>query len=419
MQRTRITWLVLLAVFLLLPPSSLALAKDKFIALRGATLIDGTGSDPISNSLIIIRNDRIIAVGTVGDFEIPARAKIIDLQGYTVLPGFINSHVHGTLNLRYLEIWAFEGVTTVRDLGANLDSLLEFRKNEFKPKHARLVAAGPMISVPGGYPIVPFDAGYLTMTVTSAADAREKVEKILDKGVDIVKIALESRMVEGLPVMTLEEAGMIVRTAHGRGTLVSAHAMSKVDLEKAVDAGADDVAHMVVDRAVPGSLLRTMIEKNIYWVPTLELLQVVGITNELTTAMANLEAFVNAGGQVALGTDFFGYAGTWDIGMPMIEIGLMRQAGMSAMQIIVAATKNAAKVCNLERDLGTIEKGKIADLIVVKGDPLADVSLLGNGLEMVMHNGSIIRDELSSDGSPVHGRQHDETARRIRTLRRP
>lgn len=392
----RILIIITLVFFFITSPVG---ARDKFIALKGATLIDGTGMDPIENSLIILLNDRIIAVGVVGDFEIPAKAKVIDLKGYTILPGFINSHVHGALNLRYLEMWAHEGVTTVRDLGSNPDDLVEFRKNKFRAKHARLVAAGPLISVPNGYPIVPFDAGRITLTITSAEDARGKVEWLMNKGVDVIKIALESGM-GSIPVMTLDEAKMIVRTAHGRGTLVSAHAMSKADLEKALDADADDIAHSVVDRIVPSGMIRRMVDEGVYWVPTLELIQVVGkavdYADEMTTSLANLTNFVSAGGKVALGTDFFGYSGDWEIGMQMIEVGLMRQAGMTPMQIIVAATKNAAHVCNLERDLGTIEKGKMADLFVVEGDPLQNLDVLRDGMKMVIHNGKIIRDEISN-----------------------
>lgn len=393
----RILIIVLLVLFFITSPAG---ARDKFIALKGATLIDGTGAEPVDNSLLILQNDRIIAVGVVGDFEIPVEAKVIDLAGYTILPGFINSHVHGALNLKYLEMWAHEGVTTVRDLGSNIDELVEFRKSRFRAKHARLVAAGPLISVPNGYPIVPFNNPRVTLTITSQNDARDKVEKLLDKGVDVIKIALET-WGGSVPVMTLDEAKMIVRTAHGRGTLVSAHAMYKVDLEKGIDAGVDDIAHSVVDRVVPSGLLNRMVDDGIYWVPTLELIQVVGraieFRNEMTTSLTNLRNFVNAGGKVALGTDFFGYAGEWEIGMQKIEIGLMQQAGMTPMQIIVAATKNAAHVCNLERDLGTIEKGKVADLIVVDGDPLQDMSVLGNDMKMVIHGGKIIRSEISSN----------------------
>ena len=137
-----------------------------------------------------------------------------------------------------------------------------------------------------------------------------------------------------------------------------------------------------------------MIDNNMYWVPTMELSVVAGPRNMQEIARENLRKFSEAGGRVAMGTDTYGAAGTWEVGMQSIEIDLMLHAGMSPMQIIVASTQNAAWVCNLERDLGTIEKGKIADLIVIDGNPLENMRYLKEKLVMVFHNGEIIRNEL-------------------------
>ena len=97
-----------------------------------------------------------------------------------------------------------------------------------------------------------------------------------------------------------------------------------------------------------------------------------------------------AGGRVALGTDYAGYRSEFDLGMPIREIGWMHDAGMTPLQIIVAATRYAAYVCNLEDELGTLEEGKIADVLVVNGDPLQDLGALQD-IRMVLHNGIIIR----------------------------
>lgn len=96
---------------------------------------------------------------------------------------------------------------------------------------------------------------------------------------------------------------------------------------------------------------------------------------------------------MALGTDFAGYICDFELGMPMTEIGLMQQAGMMPMQIIVAATKHAAHVCNREQEFGTLEPGKIADIIVVDGNPLENLDVLQN-VGIVIHNGKIIRNDL-------------------------
>jgi len=139
---------------------------------------------------------------------------------------------------------------------------------------------------------------------------------------------------------------------------------------------------------VPDELIQRMVNENVYWVPTLELWKCTGSGN---IAISNLRRFVDAGGKVALGTDFEGYTCDWDLGMPITEINAMWEAGMTPMQIIVAATKHAAYVCNLEDELGTLEKGKIADLFVVNGNPVEDINALLD-VRMVIHEGEIIRE---------------------------
>jgi imidazolonepropionase-like amidohydrolase len=201
---------------------------------------------------------------------------------------------------------------------------------------------------------------------------------------------------QAIPVMSLGEATMLVRVAHGRDTVVSAHITSTVDLDLALDAGVDDLAHMAVDRLLTNDEIQRIVGDEVSWVPTLELWLCNG---QRAMAVANLRRFVAGGGLVALGTDFEGYTCNWDLGMPMTEIHLMDQAGMTPMQIIVAATSNAARVSNIEHDLGTLEPGKIADLFVVEGDPLSDLDVLQE-VRLVIHDGTIIRNELQSTTPP-------------------
>jgi imidazolonepropionase-like amidohydrolase len=110
----------------------------------------------------------------------------------------------------------------------------------------------------------------------------------------------------------------------------------------------------------------------------------------LQIAINNLRKFVQAGGKVALGTDYAGYTSQFDLGMPIREIEFMQEAGMPPMQIIVAATNHAAQVCNLEAEIGTLEPGKIADILAVKGNPLEDLHALLD-VALVVHNGVIVR----------------------------
>jgi imidazolonepropionase-like amidohydrolase len=215
------------------------------------------------------------------------------------------------------------------------------------------------------------------------------VNQLLDDGADVIKIAMESGGSFGrnIPMLSPQEAQAIVEAVHQRGGWVSAHVLRTSDLERALDAGVDDIAHMVED-PLTDSMIQRMVKENVYWVPTLELWKRVGQTDKRT--VTNLGRFVQAGGKVALGTDYAGYNAVFDLGLPVTEIELMQEAGMTPMQIIVAATRNAAHVCNLDRELGTIEVGKIANIWAVNGDPLQDLHALTQ-VRLVIHNGAVIR----------------------------
>jgi imidazolonepropionase-like amidohydrolase len=358
------------------------------IALTNGILVDGTGSQPKPNTTIIIRNEHIKSVDTDSNFTIPDGARIIDLHGAYILPGLMNTHVHGGYIENNLRVWAKSGVTTVRDLG-NLthspsdafsirDALLDDNRN------SRLVCSGPLVTTVGGYGNYP---------IASTTDAENKINELIYMGADLIKVAIEDDL-QGRtwPMLSMDEIEAIVQTAHNRNKRVSAHISRTKHLYMAIKAGVDDVAHMVIDY-LPDSLITLMIERDIYWVPTLELWKGVSQLHNLSwdiMAKNNLHRFIQAGGKVALGTDYDGYVTPFDLGMPMHEMQLMQEAGMTAMQIIIAGTQNAALVCNLENKLGTIEPDKIADLIIVKNSPLDDLESLLN-LQMVIHNGEIIK----------------------------
>jgi hypothetical protein len=123
------------------------------------TLIDGTGADPLPDAALVIRGDRIVAVGPRGEVSLPPGAQIVELPQATILPGFINTHVHNAYNAYNLQIWARSGVTTVRDLGERLGRTYFVIRDRLRadPLNARLIAAGPLVTVPGGYPIAGND----------------------------------------------------------------------------------------------------------------------------------------------------------------------------------------------------------------------------------------------------------------------
>ncbi|CAG0931829.1 hypothetical protein TFLX_02302 [Thermoflexales bacterium] len=360
------------------------------LALINGTLIDGTGADPIKDVVLIIQGERIVAVGPRSSIEIPEGAQIIDMQGTTILPGFFNAHVHGAYNEEKLAAWAKEGVTTVRDLGAYQwpPSQVLLDRIEKDNRYARLVSGGIFITPPNGYPIAVF--GGKGHTISTTAEAPLAVNELLDQGADVIKISMESGRIFGqqIPMLTTEQVKAIVATAHQSGTRVSAHATFSSDLKRAIDEGVDDVAHMIVD-PVNDDLIKAMLERNMYWVPTIELWMNVGQGQD-ANVIVNLRRYVAAGGQVALGTDFEGYYTPFQLGMPTKEIAWLSEAGMTPMQIIVAATKNAAHVSNLEKELGTLEIGKLADVLIVEGDPLQNLKALSN-VQYVIHNGEVIR----------------------------
>lgn len=359
------------------------------LALINGTLIDGTGSEPVPEAVVLIQNGKILLAGPSSEVTIPDGFEIIDVQGATILPGFINAHVHGAYNLEKLRTWASEGVTTVRDLGAgSWPAPFHIRDQAaLDPQYARLVSGGVMITAPKGYPIAVFGAPGIE--VDSPELARQAVLDELSEGVDVIKVALESGKIFGqtIPILTPEEFSAIVQTAHERNVLVTVHVTITKDLRLALDGNVDDIAHMVTD-PLPDELVKSMVSSGTYWTPTLELWKKVGQGMDLYT-LKNLEKFVKAGGKVALGTDFEGYSTPFQLGMPTIEVELMSQAGMTPMQIIVSATKNAAYVCGMGDSLGTLEPNKIADILVVQGNPLQDLQALARPL-WVIHNGVII-----------------------------
>jgi len=358
----------------LVPPD-----EDAPIVLVG-TIIDGTGAEPLEDAAIVIQDGNITAVGFRENVAFPADAHIIELQDATILPGLINSHVHNAYEPFLLEKWAQAGITTVRDLGAKFP-FFRFSardQNNKDPKFATVISAGPLITVPGGYPIV--GNNFPSLAVTNPDHARREVAQLIMDGADVIKIVIESS--GGLPTLSLETASAIVETAHQWDVPVTVHLTSLKDLKLALDAGVDAIAHIVPDEQIPADVLEQMVVNNVYWVPTLEPFGGHGA--------GNLGSFIALGGSIALGNDG-GLLPGIELGMPMREIEMMQAAGMSPMEIIVAATRNAAYICNLEDRLGTLEVGKTADILVVNGDPLINLQTMTD-VRLVIHQGRLIRD---------------------------
>jgi imidazolonepropionase-like amidohydrolase len=367
------------------PPVSVAGS----LALVHGTLISGTGAAPVADAALVMDGPTITWAGPRSRVLIPEGATIVDVGGATMLPGFINAHVHDAYSAGNLEAWAWAGVTTVRDegilrSGVTLQALIAQRDAEWTaPRYARLVATGWMITAPGGYG---------RLGVADAAEARQAATDELDQGADQLKVAVEDGIAgqTDLPVLSAPALAAVVEVAHRRGTRVSAHVTDAALLPRILDAGVDDAAHVTWD-PVPDAVYRRMIGLGIAMVPTLTVQEAYGA---LAGAQANLRRFVALGGRVALGNDYTDIPQNgfphFELGMPAWEIRRMAEAGMTPMQVVVAATREAARVCGLGERLGTLEAGKLADVLVVDGDPLRDLSALA-AVRLVIHGGVVIR----------------------------
>ena len=352
------------------PPAT---ASADMLALVNGLLIDGTGTQPVPDAALLIQGETILAVGPQEEVDLPKGVRTLDLQGAALLPGLINVHVHNTLTPALLEQWAQAGVTTVRDVGAPQGQWnISYRQTvNADPYKARLLMSGPLVTVPSGYPTSHFPS----LTVSSPQDAELRVTELLDQGVDLIKISLEST---GGPVLSQAEVDAIVAAAHARNIPVAAHVHTSQDAQKAISAGVDDIDHMFPH--LTDAQIQVMLTKGIYWVPTITFTAEAG---------PEFKKFVQAHGQVAMGNDA-GYLQGGEIGLPLRELVGLTWFDLTPLQVITIATLNGARLCQIDDQVGTLETGKVADILVVDGDPSQDISALAN-VRLVIHNGVVIR----------------------------
>lgn len=372
------------------------------LALVGATLIDGTGAPARPGTTILIRYGTIAAVGADDTMAFSADTPRRDLAGMTVLPGFVNTHVHThALSDAELASWTRAGITTVRDLQGPRDAMFARAtalRGANDPSMPRLLVAGPMITVPGGHPIPVYGSSDQVLTVRGPDDARTQASALLDAGADVLKIAVSGRTDVNWPELSNAEIQAITSVATARGMRVAAHVDRAAGLSRAVANGITDAAHMPRDR-MPDDLIAQMVSRGVAMSPTIAVYEALaaerGNVGEwrrsvLPVMYDNLRRFVTAGGQLTLGDDY-GNPGI-TLGMPMTELRHWIAAGLSPMQAIVASTSAAAAACGLSDTIGTLRPGMTADLFAVAGDPLVDVSALEQA-RLVIHNGAVVREE--------------------------
>lgn len=330
------------------------------IAMTGGSALVGDGLERIGDATILIDGERVEAVAPSAQMPVPSGWRVVDVTGQTVAPGFIDAHVH--IGFADPAEVVARGVTTVRDLGWPPDDIFPLAAGSRAAGSAgpEIVAAGPILTAPAGYPTraawAPEGTG---LEVADPGAARAAVDSIAERGATVIKIALNP------PVGPTFEPHMlraIVAAAETHGLKVTGHIYGLDELEKALDAGVHELAHMLMsDETIPETVLRRMVDQGVVVVPTLS----VRFGHDRATAIENLAGFRALGGTIVYGTDL-GNEGPGP-GIERAEVAAMAEAGMSALDIIRSATVTAAQWLRL-KDRGRLVPGALADLVAFGGD---------------------------------------------------
>ena len=341
---------------------------DRTQVITGATVLVGAELEPVTDSVVVVDGSAIGAVGPRAEVPIPEDATRFDGTGWTLIPGFVDAHVHIGF-YPPAEVLA-GGVTTVRDLGWPRDLIAPLVAAALAADFdgPTIVAAGQMLTAPGGYPTraawAPAGTG---LEVAGPEAAGAAVAQVAEAGACIVKIALNP---PAGPVLDNATLTAIVMAAHDRDLKVTGHVSGLYELDKALDAGVDELAHMLMsDESLPEPTIRRMVDAGMTVVPTLSVFS----GSARRTAIANLYEFRRAGGRVVYGTDL-GNEGPRP-GIDEREIRALADAGMSGLDIIRSATVEAARWLGLG-SVGWIEPGMDADMVMITGDPLRDPETL-------------------------------------------
>jgi imidazolonepropionase-like amidohydrolase len=386
-------------------------------AFVGGTLVDVSGQPPLAHSVVLVEDGRIAAIGNQTDTAIPADAQVVDTSGKWLMPGLIDCHIHlngeQTLDmyrryltpspdvkllyaLRHANMALMSGFTTVRDVGLGYAVALKRARADGLIACPRILAANSAISTTGGHgdwAIFPYEwakAMELRANVVDGVDeCRLAVRKAFREGADLIKVMISSGGItnhaQNLAAhveFSPEELDAIVDETHRRGARVAAHSVGEAAIPFTVEAGVDTVEHGVFEP--DAAVLAKMAEKGISLVPTLFIFRWVaddglqaGVFAEGVEAAKKLvdkqhrlvKAAREAGVNIALGTDNNGVLGPERSAR---EIQYLCDAGLTTIEALQAATRNAAAACGLDDRLGTLAVGKWADMLILEADPLAD-----------------------------------------------
>ncbi|HUL16340.1 MAG TPA: amidohydrolase family protein [Terriglobales bacterium] len=405
--------------------------------IRAGSLIDGTSEAPRKNQLIFVEGEKIVKVEE-GSAPIPAGAEVIDLSSATVLPGLIDSHTHiflwgedpkkGGYDANILKAGIAlraaratfavrraleQGFTTLRDVeteGAGYgDVEIKEAIAEGTIPGPRLFVATRAISTTGGYNLEGY-APELTMPkgvqiVDGPWEARKAAREQLDHGADWIKVYMTHRSwldkqgnLVSQPTLTVEELKAIVDETHGWQKKVACHAYNGIGLQRALDGGCDSIEHGL---EITDAQIAQMVKQGTWYCPTFAVYykdwapaDTAEGKRDRKRAEVHPISFrkaLKAGVKIVYGTDMGGIEWTEPEAQ---DFPYMVEFGMAPMQAIQAATSHAAEMLDMQGEIGVIAPGAYADVIAVKGDPLADIKLLEK-VEFVMHNGSVFKSEIT------------------------